>query len=142
MLTNQDRTHKAQQLLRVIYGFVPIVAGIDKFFNLLTDWTKYINSTVQSVLPFSATTFMHVVGVIEVVAGLIVLSRFSALGAYIVSAWLAAIAVSLIASGHYLDVAVRDLVMSAGAYSLAVLTYSRQEGTAATYEEAAARTTA
>src|SRR5262245_1396622 len=138
MLTNQERTHNVQQLLRVIYGVVPIVAGIDKFFNLLTDWAKYINPTVQSVLPFSATTFMHAVGVIEVVAGLIVLSRFSAFGAYIVSAWLAAIAVSLILSGHYLDVAVRDLVMSAGAYSLAVLTYSRQTLTAAAYEESAA----
>jgi len=112
-----------------------MVAGIDKFFNLLTDWAKYINPTVQSVLPFSATTFMHVAGVIEIVAGLIVLSRFSAFGGYIVSAWLALIAVSLVLSGHYLDVAVRDLVMSAGAYSLAVL--SSQERTAASYQEAA-----
>jgi hypothetical protein len=131
MLSNQDRTHKTLQLLRLIYGIVPIVAGVDKFSNILTDWTKYLNPTVGSLLPVSATSFMHVVGIIEVAAGLIVLSRFAAIGAYIVSAWLAAIALSLIASGNYLDVAVRDLVMSAGAYSLGVLSYTEQEDTAA-----------
>jgi hypothetical protein len=64
---------------------------------------------------------MHIVGVIEIAAGLVVLSRFRTVGAYIVSAWLALIAVSLIVSGKYLDVAVRDIVMSIGAYTLATL---------------------
>jgi hypothetical protein len=90
---------------------------------------------MEPLLPFSTTTFMHAVGVVEILAGLIVLSRFTTLGAYIVSAWLALIAVSLIASGKYLDVAVRDLVMSAGAYSLAVLSQIRQEQIAPQYEE-------
>jgi uncharacterized membrane protein YphA (DoxX/SURF4 family) len=127
------------QLLRVIYGVVPVVAGLDKFFNILTDWARYLNPTLARLLPVSAPTFMHTIGVIEIVAGLIVLSRFTSVGAYIVSAWLALIGLSLIASGNYLDVAVRDLVMSAGAYTLAELSYSHQEQTATEYQ-ATART--
>jgi uncharacterized membrane protein YphA (DoxX/SURF4 family) len=130
MLTNQEKEHKTLQMLRIVYGVVPIVAGLDKFFNFLTDWTRYLNPTFGQLLPVRAATFMHVVGVIEIAAGLIVLSRFSEIGAYIVSAWLTLIALTLIASGNYLDVAVRDLVMSAGAYALGALSYSHQEHTA------------
>jgi hypothetical protein len=126
MIANRDKLNSIQRLLRVIFGIVPIVAGLDKFSNILTTWTQYINPTLQGLLPVSSTTFMHIAGVIEIAAGLIVLSRFTTLGAYVVSAWLALIAVSLIASGRYLDVAVRDLIMSATAYSLAGLTEIRE----------------
>jgi uncharacterized membrane protein YphA (DoxX/SURF4 family) len=140
MLANQDRVHSVQQILRVLFGVVPVVAGADKFFNLLTNWEQYVNPTVERLLPFSNTTFMHIAGVIEIAAGLIVLSRFTTIGAYLVSAWLALIAISLIASGHYIDVAVRDLVMSASAYSLATLSRARQEQSGTNYRQATART--
>jgi uncharacterized membrane protein YphA (DoxX/SURF4 family) len=140
MLANQDRVHSVQQILRVLFGIVPVVAGADKFFNLLTNWEQYVNPTLERLLPFSTTTFMHVAGVIEIVAGLVVLSRFTTFGAYLVSAWLALIAISLIASGHYLDVAVRDLVMSASAYSLATLSRVRQDQTSTNYKQVTART--
>jgi hypothetical protein len=141
MLAN-DRVQTVQKLLKVIFGVVPIVAGADKFFNLLTNWAQYINPQIESFLPFSPMTFMHIAGVIEIAAGLIVLSRFTTVGAYVVSAWLAVIAVSLIASGNYLDVAVRDLVMSATAYSLAVLSQVRQEQSVTKYENSSPRTLA
>jgi len=70
---------------------------------------------------------MHIVGIIEIVAGILVLSRFTTLGAYIVSAWLTLIALSLIFSGHYLDVAVRDIVMAIGAFTLGVLSETLEE---------------
>ena len=105
-------------IMRVTYGVVPIVAGLDKFTNLLTDWSHYLNPTVASVLPFSAHTFMMIVGVIEIIAGLIVLAKPS-VGAYVVMAWLICIALQLIAGTGYFDVAVRDLVMAVGAFSLA-----------------------
>ena len=140
MLANHDRVNTVQQLLKVIFGVVPIVAGADKFFNLLTNWAQYINPQIEPLLPFGPTSFMHIAGVIEIAAGLIVLSRFTTVGAYVVSAWLAIIAVSLIASGNYLDVAVRDLVMSAAAYSLAALSQVRQEQSAPKYEHSNART--
>src|SRR5688572_23491341 len=117
------RVERVYKLMKLTYGLVPIVAGLDKFTNLLTDWEKYLNPTIAQLLPFTPHTFMLIVGVIEVIAGLIVLWR-PALGAYIVSAWLTLIALSLLATGGYLDVAVRDLVMAIGAYSLAQIAHA------------------
>lgn len=105
-------------LLKLTYGIVPIIAGLDKFTNLLTDWTKYLTPGMLNLLPFSSKSFMAIVGIIEIIAGLIVLVKTN-LGAYIVSAWLVVISISLIISMNYLDIAVRDLVMAIGAFSLA-----------------------
>jgi uncharacterized membrane protein HdeD (DUF308 family) len=107
-------------LMKLTFGIVPIVAGIDKFTNLLTHWEQYINPSLGSMLPVSASAFMMIVGVIEIIAGLIVLIK-PMLGGYIVAAWLTLIAVTLIAGFNYLDVAVRDLVMAVSAFSMARL---------------------
>jgi uncharacterized membrane protein YphA (DoxX/SURF4 family) len=114
-----------QTTLRLSYGIVPIVAGLDKFTNLLTNWSDYLSSNVSSALPFAPATFMKVVGIIEIIAGVIVLVR-PLIGAYIVMAWLICIALQLIIGGHYFDVAVRDLVMAIGAYTLAQLSRVEQ----------------
>lgn len=115
-----------QQTLKLTFGIVPIVAGLDKFTNLLTNWVDYLN---KALIPFDPLVFMKVVGVIEIIAGLIVLVR-PLIGAYIVMAWLICIALQLILGGHYFDVAVRDLVMAIGAYTLAQLTKIEQGSTA------------
>jgi uncharacterized membrane protein YphA (DoxX/SURF4 family) len=120
-----EHLDKARQALRLSYGVVPIVAGLDKFTNLLTDWTQYLSPLAEQVLPFSGQTFMYVVGIIEIIAGAAVLSRYTRIGAYVVSAWLVAIAVNLVSTGLYLDIAVRDLVMSAGAFALAKMSEAR-----------------
>jgi uncharacterized membrane protein YphA (DoxX/SURF4 family) len=111
-------------LLKLVFGLVPIVAGLDKFTNLLVDWTQYASPLV-GVLPISAGSLMMIVGVIEIAAGILVLSRYTRVGAYVVSAWLVAIALNLVTTGKYFDVAVRDLVMAAGAFVLAKLTEAR-----------------
>ncbi|HEY2649309.1 MAG TPA: hypothetical protein VGI38_08935 [Puia sp.] len=110
-----------QNILRLTFGIVPIVAGLDKFTNILTHWPDYLGVNLTALLPISVMAFMKIVGVIEIVAGIIVLVRPLA-GAYIVMAWLVCIALQLIAGGHYFDVAVRDLVMAMGAFTLAKLT--------------------
>src|SRR5690606_25783671 len=102
------------------FVIVPIVAGADKFTNLLTQWDQYINPSVANLLPFSPSVFMMVVGVIEMVAGVIVLKK-SEIGGYIVAAWLTVIALSLLAGFNYVDIAVRDLVMAIAAFSMARL---------------------
>jgi uncharacterized membrane protein YphA (DoxX/SURF4 family) len=107
-----------QTILKLTYGLIPIIAGADKFTNLLTNWVDYLNPSLTAMLPFSAATFMMVVGVIEIIAGLMVFIDVQK-GAYLVSVWLVLIAITLITSGRYLDVAVRDLAMAIGAYSLA-----------------------
>jgi uncharacterized membrane protein YphA (DoxX/SURF4 family) len=116
---NSNQTIKSTfTILKLTYGIVPIVAGLDKFTNLLTEWEKYLHPGLAKMLPFAPSTFMMIVGIIEVVAGIIVLAR-PVIGGYIVAAWLTLIALTLLASGNYLDVAVRDLVMAIGAFSMA-----------------------
>lgn len=115
-----QRTEKVQQLLRLTYGFVPIVAGIDKFSNLLVNWKEYLSASITNLLPFGAITFMSIVGIIEITAGILVLWR-PRIGAWVVMGWLIAIALSLILGGQHYDVAVRDLVMAVGAFALARL---------------------
>jgi uncharacterized membrane protein YphA (DoxX/SURF4 family) len=120
MQVNTKKINEVQTVLRFTYGLVPIVAGADKFTNLLANWEQYLNPSLKKLLPFSDHTFMTIVGVIEIVAGVIVLWK-PQIGAWIVSAWLLLIALTLVASGSYVDVAVRDVVMAIGAYSLARL---------------------
>jgi len=114
--------------LKLAFGVVPIVAGLDKFFNLLTNWEQYLSPLVSRVVP--ASTFMHAVGVIEIAAGLLVLSKLTRVGAYIVSAWLVGIALNLLTTGKYFDIAARDLVMAVGAYTLARLSEVRAPASA------------
>ncbi|HEY0511044.1 MAG TPA: DoxX family membrane protein [Thermoanaerobaculia bacterium] len=116
--------------LWLTYGLVPLLAGLDKFFNLLTDWPKYLSPWMAHLLPVSPQAFMHVVGIIEIAVGLMVLTRWPRLGAWIAMAWLALIAVNLITMGLF-DIAVRDLAMAVGAFTLARLAELRQESPAA-----------
>lgn len=113
--------NKLEQLLKITFGLVPIAAGADKFLNLLTQWDDYISPGLAGLIPMNPSTFMMVVGVIEIVAGILVFTK-TQLGAYIVSAWLVLIALSLLFTWHHPDVAVRDIVMALAAFTLAKLT--------------------
>lgn len=108
------------RLLKFTFVIVPIVAGADKFTNLLTNWEQYLNPSLADLLPFPASTFMMIVGIIEIIAGIIVLKK-AEIGGYIVAAWLTLIALTLLAGFNYVDVAVRDLVMAISAFSMARL---------------------
>ena len=112
----------ARKALKVALGVVPFLAGLDKFFNLLADWPRYLSPVVEAILPVSGQTFMYFAGVVEMVVGLAILTRWTVIGSYVAAVWLVAIAVNLVASGNFLDVAVRDLVMATAAYTLARLT--------------------
>ena len=113
--------------LRLAYGLVPLLAGLDKFVGVLTDWEKYLSPAVASLLPVTPHTFLGLVGVVEIVVGLVVLSGGARLGGYVVAAWLVGIALNLVSAG-ILDVAVRDLVMAVGAYTLSRVAALRGEG--------------
>ena len=121
-MTIDRGVESARQALRVAFGVVPFLAGLDKFFNLLADWPRYLNPAAEAMLPVTAQTFMHFAGVVEMVVGLAILTRWIVLGSYVAAAWLVAIAANLVASDTFLDVAVRDLVMATAAYTLARLT--------------------
>jgi hypothetical protein len=115
-----DTLNPAYWALRLTYGLVPLLAGLDKFFGLLADWESYLSPAVAALLPVSPGAFMMAVGVIEMAVGLAVLTRFTRLGALVAAVWLVLIALNLIAAG-ILDVAVRDLAMAVGAFTLARL---------------------
>jgi uncharacterized membrane protein YphA (DoxX/SURF4 family) len=137
-MTNDQRLNSAYWALRLTFGLVPLLAGIDKFFNLLTDWQKYLSPEIESLLPVSGQAFLYAAGVVEVVVGLGILTRWTRLGSYVAMAWLTLIAANLAVLGM-LDIAVRDLVMAAGAYTLARLSEARGEAPAAASEVARTR---
>jgi len=117
--------------LRIAFGLTAFLAGLDKFLNLLTNWEQYVSPLALNVLPLSAGALMRVAGVIEMIAGIAVLSGLTRLGGYVIAGWLTAIALSLVFSGRFLDVAVRDLVMALGAFTLARLSEMRATSTQA-----------
>lgn len=116
--------------LRIAFGLTAFLAGLDKYFNLLTNWEQYVSPLLLQFVPLSAGTLMRVAGVIEMIAGVAVLAGLARLGGYVVAAWLTAIALSLFTTGHFFDVAVRDLVMAIGAFTLARLAEVRQDALA------------
>ena len=123
------RINSAYWTLRIAFGLTAFLAGLDKFFNLLTNWEKYASPLLLDIVPVSAGALMRVAGLIEVVAGVALLAGVTRLFGYIVAAWLTLIALSLVASAQFIDVAVRDLVMACGAFILARLSEVRQEQT-------------
>jgi uncharacterized membrane protein YphA (DoxX/SURF4 family) len=125
----ENRLNSAWWALRTGLGGAAFLAGLDKFFNILAEWQMYLSPLAERVLPISATTFMQVVGVIEMIVGLMILTRWTRIGSYVATVWLVLIAVNLISTGRFLDVAVRDLEMAIAAYTLARLTEVRLPAT-------------
>ena len=125
-MQSHSRLNHAWWTLRIGLGLGPLIAGLDKFFNLLTSWEMYLNPLAPRLLHVSPAAFMHIVGIVEIIAGILVLTRFTRIAAYIVMVWMWAIAASLIAQGMFLDLAVRDIEISLGAFALAKLTEVRE----------------
>ena len=118
MKTFDHRLNDSWWALRLALGLMPIIAGVDKYLNKLTDWGMYLSPYATRVVPVSTATFMHLVGVVEIIAGIIVLSRWTKIGSYIVMVWLIAIAANLMTTGMFYDLAVRDLEIAVGAFAL------------------------
>ena len=117
-------TRQAYEILHWGYFLLPVVAGLDKFLNVLVRWDVYLAPRVSSLLPLPAPTFMAVVGVVEVCAGLLVAAR-PKIGGLVVAAWLWAIVANLLLSGRFFDIALRDFGLSLGALALARLAARR-----------------
>jgi uncharacterized membrane protein YphA (DoxX/SURF4 family) len=126
MTTIDHGLESARQALKIGLGLAAFLAGLDKFFYLLADWSAYVSPLVTAVLPVSTTTFLDVVGVVEMVVGLGILTGWTRIASYIAMVWLGSIALNLITTGHYFDVAVRDVEMAIAAYALARLTEAHE----------------
>lgn len=119
-LSHAAPAQQAYKLLHFAFTVVPLVAGLDKFTHFLVNWDQYMSPFFARFLPVSTHTFMLAVGVIEIIAGILVAVR-PKLGAYIVTVWLWAIIVNLLAVPGFYDIALRDFGLSLGALALAKL---------------------
>ena len=120
------RLQTPTQVMRIAVGLMATLAGLDKFFNILADWGSYVSPAAAHLLPFSTDVLMGIVGVVEFTVGVTILTAWPAIGSYVASAWLLLVAMNLVLGGHF-DIAVRDVVLSVGAFTLARLIQVRDE---------------
>lgn len=126
----KDPAYSAFLLLRTVFTVAPILFGLDKFFNLLphpNHWSMYLATWIDNLLPGTAAQAMYLVGVIEIVAGVLV-AVAPRLGAWVVAAWLAGIIVNLVTGPGFYDVALRDFGLLVGAVALARLAQGVHDG--------------
>lgn len=133
MLINSEKSNviRAWYLLYYTYGLLPIITGIDKYFDFIADWYIYLNPAIPKFLNLTPEVFMYSIGIIEIIMGLVVFIS-PVIGGYLITAWLLIICINLISMGthsheeyahmmrHY-DIVVRDIVMAVGAYVLVLL---------------------
>ncbi len=115
-----DPAYQAFVLMRIAFTVAPILFGLDKFFNLMVDWEGYLAPWINDIVPGSASTAMHLVGIVEIVAGVFVALK-PRYGAYVVAAWLAGIIIDLLTYSGYYDIALRDFGLMLAALTLARL---------------------
>ena len=114
---HRDPSYQAYAVLRGAFVVAPVVFGLDKFTNVLTRWDQYLAPVLSRQLPVSPHQAMYVVGVVEVLAGLLVLLH-PRLGAVVVAAWLGGIIVNLLLVPGWYDVALRDFGLLLSAVAL------------------------
>jgi uncharacterized membrane protein YphA (DoxX/SURF4 family) len=115
-----DPAYQAFVLLRIAFTVAPILFGLDKFFNVMVDWEQYLAPWINDIIPGGASTAMHLVGAVEILAGVIVALK-PRYGAYVVAAWLGGIIINLLTYSGYYDIALRDFGLMLGALTLARL---------------------
>ncbi len=111
----RNTVNQAYHLLHIAFIIIPIVAGLDKFFNWLTSWQQYLSS------PFNifgnAGTTMMVVGIIEIIVGIGVWIKPKYF-AYVVAAWLFGIIINMLILGKFYDIALREFGLMLAALAL------------------------
>jgi hypothetical protein len=113
----RDPAYQAFLLLRIGFAVAPIAFGVDKYFNVLVRWEQYLAGWINDIVPGNASDAMHLVGGVEIAAGLLVALK-PRWGAYVVAAWLAGIILNLLTLSGYYDVALRDFGLMLGALTL------------------------
>jgi len=124
---NQDM-RTAWGALRLAFFLGPFLAGLDKFFHLLTNWDMYLSPIAKHILGNLSHPFMLLVGVVEMIVGIMVITRWTRIGAYIASIWLVLIAINLLTTGQFFDIALRDVGLALSAFGLAKLTEAMAVG--------------
>ncbi len=117
-----DRLTTPWWALRAALGAAAFLAGMDKYFNLLANWPDYLSPLATSLLPVDVSVFMGLIGIVEMAVGVTILAGYTRLGGYVAAGWLVGIALNLVTTGRYFDIAVRDVAIAIAAFTLARLT--------------------
>ncbi len=120
MIINENKFNQIWTIARYVYGLVPILIGADKFTFFIVNWNIYVSPLAASYIPMA--TLVPVVGIIEIVAGLLILTKFPRFGAYLVAAWIVAVIVNLFMIGGLYDIILRDVAIAFGYIMFAWLT--------------------
>ncbi len=112
-------------MLKMTYGVFFLAVGVDKFFNMITMWSKYASPVIMQYIPLETSMIMMIIGVIEVLVGAAILTNWTEKGAQAAGVMLLICAANLATMGTYFDVAARDVVMAMGAFALACLTHAK-----------------
>jgi uncharacterized membrane protein YphA (DoxX/SURF4 family) len=115
----RNRLDHLLALLKITYGLLFIVVGLDKFTNFITNWEKYINLDLLNTMNISLKTFLSAVGIFEIAIGILIVSPLTRIGAYMAVAWLGIMVINLISLKTYYDIAVLDVVIAIGLVALA-----------------------
>lgn len=120
MMVNENKLNFMWTISRYVYGLVPVVIGIDKFFFYIVDWNIYVSPYAASLIPMMY--LVKIIGVVEIVAGLLILTKYPRFGAYLVAAFLILVIVNLFMLGNVLDIILRDIAIAFGYIMFGLLT--------------------
>lgn len=120
MTINENKLNSMWITAKYVYGLVPILIGIDKFTFFIVDWNMYVSPFAASIFP--AASIMPLVGIVEIFAGVLILTKYSRFGAYLVAAWLGGVIVNLLMIGFFYDIILRDVAIAFGYIMFGMLT--------------------
>jgi hypothetical protein len=125
MMVNDKKINNLWTMSKYVYGLVPIVIGLDKFSFLIVDWNIYVSPFAASIIPI--TTLVPFVGIIEIAAGILILTKYPRFGAYLVAAWIGIVIINLFMIGGLYDIILRDVAIAFGYIVFAMLTELKEE---------------
>jgi len=120
MMISDNKFNSIWTISKYVYGLVPILIGLDKFSFLIVNWNIYVSPTAASIIPMMY--LVPAVGVVEIIAGLLILTNWPRFGAYLVAAWIGVVIVNLFMIGDMYDIILRDVAIAFGYIMFGMLT--------------------
>lgn len=127
MMVNDNAFNKLWTASKYIYGLVPVLIGLDKFFFFIVDWNIYVSPAAASMIPIA--TLVPLVGIIEIAAGILILTKYPRFGAYLVAAWIGVVIINLFMIGGLYDIILRDIAIAYGYIVFGFLTRIKETST-------------
>ena len=137
MKATENKLAAAWWVLRIVLGTGLFLAGLDKFFDVLANWSMYLSPLAGRLLPLAEPVLLRVIGILEMALGLGILTHWTRAASYLMAAWLLAIAINLAVTGNFWDLVLRDVEIATSAFVLGRLTAWRREARAESHQSGA-----